>query len=151
MFHPEQDESYEDTALATSNTTSASHADAVYLVDRFLQNVHTKNPIIDVELLLEHARHISIHGFRNDAHSCLVMLACALGYIAEPFNAAADATEGELEAPEAMTQMRKRLARGEAYFVRACQRLGGLTSTIAGIQCHFFAGGQCPPSGVRMS
>lgn len=43
------------------------------LVDRFLQFVHPKNPILYIEKLREHARRIAEDGFGWDATSCIVV------------------------------------------------------------------------------
>ncbi|WPG99794.1 Hypothetical protein R9X50_00261300 [Acrodontium crateriforme] len=107
------------------------------LVDSFLQNVHTKNPILDVESLVKHARLSATDGLGWDAKSCLVLLACALGSLARPFEAVA-AVDSE-HAPLDSDRVRI-LQSGESYFVWACRRLGGLKHTILGAQCYFFAG-----------
>lgn len=108
------------------------------LVDSFLQHVHTKNPILDVESLVKHARLSATEGLGWDAKSCLVLLACALGSLARPFEAvaAADSEHALLDADR-----ERILQSGESYFVWACRRLGGLKHTILGAQCYFFAGG----------
>ncbi|KAK5008985.1 hypothetical protein LTR28_003233 [Elasticomyces elasticus] len=59
------------------------------LIDNFLQNVHTKNPILDVESLVKQGRKCAEQGLGWDAWSCLVLLACALGSVAKPFDTAA--------------------------------------------------------------
>ena len=101
------------------------------LVDSFLQNVHTKNPVLDVDTLIVKSREASISGLGYDAHSCIILLACALGCIAKPFNdvlaTARVATPRELQM-------------GEQCFVLACRRLGLLKQTVLAAQCHFFAG-----------
>lgn len=43
------------------------------LVDRFLQFVHSKNPILYIEQIREHARRIAEDGFGWDAPSCIVV------------------------------------------------------------------------------
>lgn len=103
------------------------------LVDSFLQNVHTKNPVLDVETLLHKSREASISGLGWDAHSCCVLLACALGCIAKPF-------QDDQNNPKVATP--KELQMGEQCFVLACRRLGLLKQTVLAAQCHFFAGGK---------
>lgn len=43
------------------------------LVDRFLQFVHPKNPVLYIEQIREHARRIAEDGFGWDATSCIVV------------------------------------------------------------------------------
>lgn len=43
------------------------------LVDRFLEFVHPKNPILYIEQIREHARRIAEDGFGWDATSCIVV------------------------------------------------------------------------------
>ena len=119
------------------------------LVDKFLQNVHTKNPVLDVEQLVKHARIIASRGLRWDAWSCLVLLASALGTIAKPFDAAVNvATSPTVERRAASTWIpdapatQQELQHAESCFVLACRRLGGLKHSILGSQCYFFAGGK---------
>lgn len=103
------------------------------LVDSFLLNVHTKNPILDVEALMQKSRQASIHGLGWDAWSCCILLACALGSVAKPFKD--DASSPRLASL-------KELQMGEHCFVLACRRIGLLKQTTLAAQCHFFAGGK---------
>ena len=115
------------------------------LVDTFLQNVHTKNPILDVESLVKHARQISGHGFGWDVWSCLVLIACALGSIASRFGVLAATTASDevcLFPLPTSDQRSADLRTGESYFVLASRRLGALKHTMLGAQCHFYAGGE---------
>jgi hypothetical protein len=122
------------------------------LIDNFLQNVHTKNPILDVEFLLKHGRKAAEIGLGWDAPSCLVLLACALGSVARPFEQSLMTVEnisnpGSLSrrlshdpVPSA-TVFATDLQQAESCYVLACRRIGLLKYTILGAQCHFFAGG----------
>ncbi|TKA78035.1 hypothetical protein B0A55_02115 [Friedmanniomyces simplex] len=58
------------------------------LIESFLRNVHTKNPVLDAEQLVRQARIIASDGLGWGAWSCLVLLAAALGRIAKPFDGA---------------------------------------------------------------
>ncbi|KFY53029.1 hypothetical protein V497_08410, partial [Pseudogymnoascus sp. VKM F-4516 (FW-969)] len=49
------------------------------LIDRFLRNVHTKNPILDVDALLLYGQAAAATGPGWDAASCLVLLASLHG------------------------------------------------------------------------
>jgi Fungal Zn(2)-Cys(6) binuclear cluster domain len=110
------------------------------LVDHFLQNVHTKNPVIDVETLVQRSRLAATQGLGWDAWSCLVLLACALGSIAKPFGAWEKLPESEVYFRTPATQ--KELQQAENCFVLAGRRLGLLKQTMLAAQCHFFAGGE---------
>lgn len=118
------------------------------IIDRFLQNIHTKNPILDVESLVKHGRKCAEHGVGWDGLSCLVLLACALGSIARPFDTAiAQQTalpqanlEKESPSVRSLDIHAQELHQGESYFALACRRLGLLKPTMIGAQCHFFAG-----------
>jgi hypothetical protein len=103
------------------------------LVDSFLLNVHTKNPVLDVETLILKSREASMSGLGYDAQSCIILLACALGCIAKPF-------QDDADSPRVATP--KELQMGEQCFVLACRRLGLLKQTVLAAQCHFFAGGE---------
>lgn len=123
------------------------------LIDSFLQNVHTKNPVLDVESLVRRGRQCAEQGLGWDAWSCLVLLACALGSIAKPFEIASPGMDrsGQNTQPESLLVasatssaqlFTKELQAGESCFVLACRRLGLLRHTVLGAQCHFFAGGK---------
>ncbi|KAK3670543.1 hypothetical protein LTR78_009647 [Recurvomyces mirabilis] len=103
------------------------------LVERFLQNVHTKNPVLDVELLLRDANRVASYGLDWRPASCLVLLAAALGVISKPFNP--NTTNEDEDSTDV-----NRLREAETYFVLACRRLGGLKHSIQCAQCFFFAG-----------
>ena len=122
------------------------------LVDNFLQNVHTKNPILDVEALVKYSRRCAEHGVDWDAWSCLVLLACALGSLATPFDATGSSspvlrseTSDSRDAnspPSSVRLYAKALHQAESCWVLACRRIGSLKATTIGAQCHFFAGGR---------
>lgn len=132
LFTPERDEETSSAGLDLHNGTRV-----VTLVEHFLQNVHTKNPILDVELLLSQTRRVALEGFGNDASSCLVLIACALGSIALPFESTPTSHhQSDQRPPGAIEQ-------SQAYFRLALLRLGLLRPTILGVQCYFYAGGKC--------
>lgn len=117
------------------------------LVDKFLENVHTKNPVLDVEQLVKQARTIAGRGLGWDGWSCLVLLASALGTIAKPFESAVTVStspgmggmSGNRWITDAPTTP-KELQQAESYFALASRRLGSLKHSILGAQCYFFAG-----------
>lgn len=116
------------------------------LVDKFLENVHTKNPVLDVEQLVKHSRRIAVNGLTWDGWSCLVLLASALGTIAKPFSAWMTFPASPLHGRESswtpeVPATPEELQRAESYFILACRRIGCLRYSVLGAQCHFFAGG----------
>ncbi|KAJ5770235.1 uncharacterized protein N7511_002286 [Penicillium nucicola] len=118
------------------------------LVDRFIQNVHTKNPILDLESLIRSGRHAAEFGLQWDAQSCLVLLACALGCISQPFDTSIQLPQTarslhdgiSWQAPGFNSSSDTKLREGEAFFMMACRRIGLLRYSVIGAQCHFFAG-----------
>lgn len=117
------------------------------LIDAFLQNVHTKNPILDVQSLVKHGRECAANGIGWDSWSCMVLLACALGSIADPFDAIPPSVAARaFDAPSAVTAPPPRpgdaeYRQAECYFALARRRLGTLGPSLLASQCHFFTGG----------
>lgn len=138
--------------ITTSSTLTPLNEEQIpSLIDRFLQNVHTKNPILDVEALVKHGRRCADQGVGWDGRSCLVLLACALGSIAKPFDrpmtqpgavytGADDPSRTTI--PSSARIWAKDLQQGDSCFTLACRRLGSLKYSLLGAQCHFFAGGR---------
>ena len=123
------------------------------LIDRFLTNVYTKNPILDVESLVSHGRKCADHGLGWDGWSCLVLMACALGSVAKPFSdrsrdstALSPTTERTAKnaASSSARLYAKELQQADSCFTLACRRLGSLKYSMLGAQCYFFAGGKSP-------
>lgn len=120
------------------------------LVDQFIQNVHTKNPILDLDSLIRSGRHAAEFGLQWDAQSCLVLIACALGCISQPFTAST--TQGPQgtgslhegsgwRSAGSTSSSESHLREGEAFFMMARKRIGLLQYSVIGAECHFFAGG----------
>lgn len=59
--------------IATRTSRGVNEEHAPSLVERFLINVHIKNPVLDPHELREKARYISETGFRWDSGSCLMV------------------------------------------------------------------------------
>jgi len=131
------------------------------LIDRFLQNVHTKNPLLDVDALVRWGRAAAEHGLGWDVPSCLVLLACALGSVSYPFieSTAVDSIGGSILSPgvprtsetTSSAMYARELRQAESCFILACRRIGLLKYSVLGAQCHFYAGGKSfsitpPPS-----
>ncbi|KAF7167036.1 hypothetical protein CNMCM5623_000510 [Aspergillus felis] len=137
-----------DEAARTSGLQPPDDERIPFLIDNFLQNVHTKNPILDVESLVQHGRKCAAHGIGWDGLSCLVLLACALGALAKPFDCPSAAQQSALPCASVNSSPGSRstqvyaqnLQQADAYFTLACRRLGTLKHTLLGAQCYFFAG-----------
>jgi hypothetical protein len=144
--HGEVDDRSTETWTLPDGLRFTSDEQIPALVDRFIQNVHTKNPILDLESLIRSGRHAAEVGIQWDAQSCLVLLACALGCISQPFTASTQGSSAAHESPARHSQGSKsssatHLREGEAFFTLACRRIGALRYSVIGAQCHFFAGG----------
>lgn len=119
------------------------------LIDRFIQNVHTKNPVLDLEYLIRSGRHAAEFGLQWDAQSCLVLITCALGCISQPFTSSMQSPQTPRslqeglawQTPGVTSSSATQLREGEAFFMMACRRIGLLHYSVIGAQCHFFAGG----------
>ena len=85
-IHPRSGSDIDNYAMLTS-LAPLDEERIPMLVDVFLQNVHTKNPVLDVETLVQRSRDVATRGLGWDAWSCIILLACALGSIAKPFGA----------------------------------------------------------------
>ncbi|EXV02353.1 hypothetical protein X797_004483 [Metarhizium robertsii] len=139
-----------DVITNTSGLTHLEEEQIPGLIDRFLQNVHTKNPILDVEALVKHGRKCAEQGIGWDGRSCLVLMTCALGAVAKPFDrsslpmsmAISPASETGPTGVSATSSKlyAKELQQGDCCFTMACRRLGSLKYSMLGAQCHFFAG-----------
>ncbi|RMD42581.1 hypothetical protein DV735_g2561, partial [Chaetothyriales sp. CBS 134920] len=119
-------------------STGINEDDIPVLVQRFLELVHIKNPVLDVGNFLARTRRIAEDGIAWDSTSCLVLLACALGSIARPFS---ELDNSRL--PESTTSLQVEhveLNQGEVYYNLARRRFGLLGQGLLSPQCHFLAG-----------
>lgn len=117
-----------------------------FLVDRFLENVHTKNPILDVEHLVRKGREYASNGLAWDGPSCLLLLACALALVSKPFGSELEALDSDMpieQARELSAPTRERL-QADNCLLQASRRLGSLRPSLLGAQCYFFTGGKSP-------
>lgn len=118
------------------------------LVNCFLENVHTKNPILDVETLVRKSRECAIRGLSWNGYSCMLLLACALGTIAKPFGSEHGAIDTEIPIEQARLLAAPWMdkQRADNCFILATRRLGALKPSVLAAHCHFFAGGMCQMS-----
>ncbi|KAJ6781328.1 hypothetical protein PWT90_03448 [Aphanocladium album] len=149
LFTPNLADTTDDLITAPSRLAPLDEENIPSLIDRFLQNVHTKNPILDVEALVKHGRRCADQGIGWDGRSCLVLLACALGSVAKPFDKAMPqgasvyrVSDDPMRGPTASSSKMyaKELQQADSCFALACRRLGSLKYSLLGAQCHFFAG-----------
>lgn len=112
------------------------------LIDRFLENVHTKNPILDVETLVRKSRSYASKGLGWDGYSCLLLTACALGLVAKPFGSEQEQLDpyASIEAVREVVAPPRDREQADNCFVQASRRLGGLRPSVLAAQCYFFAG-----------
>ncbi|KAK5677990.1 hypothetical protein LTS10_009874 [Elasticomyces elasticus] len=108
--------------------------EAVLLVEEFLRNVHTKNPVLEPTKIMELARAAAEDGFEWDVSSCLVLISCALGSLSIPFKVS---HPSEAEASFADAEL---YSVAEAYYTAARKRLGLLERSLQATQCWFLTG-----------
>jgi len=114
-----------------------------FLIDKFLENVHTRNPILDVEALVGTGGKQRVQAW--DWMLSLVLLACALGSIAISFDSS-EINQLEKHAPgiNSSTVFAKEIHQAESCYALACRRLGLLNQTMLGAQCYFYSAGRQP-------
>ncbi|KAH6879479.1 hypothetical protein B0T10DRAFT_520121 [Thelonectria olida] len=110
----------------------------IELVQRFLELVHIKNPILDVDIMWSYARDVVEDGPKWDSASCLVLLACALGSVATPF--CGEQVEDAEDPSSSIEAQHRDLQIGQAYYNLARRRFGLLEVGILSSQCYFLAG-----------
>ncbi|KAI0376031.1 hypothetical protein F5Y04DRAFT_274053 [Hypomontagnella monticulosa] len=113
------------------------------LCQRFLILIHIKNPVLDVSEFKRYARGAAEYGPGWDGPGCLVLLACALACLTNPYNptqvqntieSGSDLHDSEISADGGAE------ANAEAFFNAAQRRLGLLPNSLIAIQCAYFAG-----------
>ncbi|KAL3451834.1 hypothetical protein BJX65DRAFT_266953, partial [Aspergillus insuetus] len=133
FFNPARSESSIERTT-TSSSRGIREEDVPALIEDFLENVHTKNPILDPNELRNICRRISEDGFQWDGPSCLILIACALGTVSRPFSL------GPPSPQDASRFDAHDHATGESYYSAARKRIGLLDSSIVAIQCSFLIG-----------
>ncbi|KAJ9241433.1 transcriptional regulator family: Fungal Specific TF [Paecilomyces variotii] len=105
------------------------------LLDSFLERVHIANPILDVPLVRRFVHQACVSGIGWDTPSCLVLLLCALGSIAEAF-------QGRYEAKSILARTSPAFVLANSYFEAAEKRMGCLMHKggVLEAQCFFYAG-----------
>ncbi|KAI9930957.1 hypothetical protein ASPWEDRAFT_178829 [Aspergillus wentii DTO 134E9] len=105
------------------------------LLNTFLKHVHPANPILDVSLLCQYVQQACINGIQWDAPSCLVLLVCALGSIAEAFHS-------QHQSNSMFSRNSSSFIMARSYFEASQKRIGLLLSRngILEAQCFFYSG-----------
>lgn len=110
------------------------------LVELFLTRVHIKNPVVDIRAVRDYARTVSRDGPAWDLASCLVLLVCALGSVAQPFEDIYKWPDAEYDYRSAFHVHKASLDRGDSYFRAARLRFWLLDSSLLSTQCLFLVG-----------
>ncbi|RKL42849.1 hypothetical protein BFJ70_g4545 [Fusarium oxysporum] len=105
--------------------------DIDHAIHMFLQNVHSKNPILDSRLLAEAVRYCSENGFDTSKESALVIIACALGLRSSPFVPSRDRKHVPRNSAD---------DQAEQLFRRGIQILALQPPSLLATQCRFFCG-----------
>ncbi|KAJ5613273.1 hypothetical protein N7510_006467 [Penicillium lagena] len=101
-------------------------------VDRFLTNVHTKNPVVDHTLLSKYVRDIAENGLSWDGPTSVTLMACALGIVSQPFQ--------QIPVTQ-LDSVKADLPLAEVYYTAARKRIGLLdTTSLVYIQTTFLSG-----------
>ncbi|CAH0057491.1 unnamed protein product [Clonostachys solani] len=108
-------------------------------IDRFLRFVHCKNPILHTDTLKQFATSIVEIGPGWDAISCLVLISCALGAIATPFENAGAESCSPSDISSLSDHGGCRII-AENFYQLACRRLGLLNRSIIACQCQLLCG-----------
>ncbi|TPR09809.1 hypothetical protein CAN33_0053325 [Aspergillus niger] len=103
------------------------------LIDRFLQFVHVKNPVVDTVALRQSAVTVEVGESSRNSHSCLVFLACALGCLAGPLRYDDLSVERDDHAESRHTT-------GEQFYRKALESISLPGDRILTAQCWFLSG-----------
>jgi hypothetical protein len=105
------------------------------LLQRFLDNVHIFNPVLEETKVREYMRNASFNGMGWDSQSCLLLLIYALGSIAAPYEKSSSAMSLNFHQSLEFGQ-------ADSFFFAAQKRMGMLLcrSGVIEAQCFFLAG-----------
>ncbi|OJZ86495.1 hypothetical protein ASPFODRAFT_60479 [Aspergillus luchuensis CBS 106.47] len=117
-----------DHGLEEVASTDVDLALIPYLIDRFLQFVHVKNPVVNTVVLRQSAVRVEVGESSRNAHSCLVVccLAGPLRY-----------DDRSVERDDHAESLR---ATGEQFYQKALERLSLPGDRILTTQCWFLSG-----------
>ncbi|KAI6367395.1 hypothetical protein MCOR25_004931 [Pyricularia grisea] len=120
---------------ADSPRRRISEVEIVPLVDKFLMEVHVRNPILDEEELRRHARDVAENGMGWDGKTCLVLIACALACLWAGWHL--PPPPGAVTAP--CYPEREDVQGAAAFYLEARKRFGFLRMNILDLQCLHLA------------
>lgn len=109
------------------------------LLQSFVENVHSKNPVLDIGFLETIARDVDENGMQWDGESCLLSTVCALGTISSSFSIDALNSDPKQQSLNSVHNTPTYSA-AEAYYTASRKRIGLLGSSILTVQCHFLIG-----------
>ncbi|KAL7912853.1 hypothetical protein GGI35DRAFT_441296 [Trichoderma velutinum] len=109
------------------------------LLTRFLRMVHIMNPILDCTTLMNYGKTIAELGPQWDSQTCLVLVAAALGAIADPFSSFTDTVE-TLSSSSSRQDGAQSRQRAESYYQSARRRFGLLGISLTACHCHLLSG-----------
>ncbi|KAL4941069.1 hypothetical protein BDV06DRAFT_229906 [Aspergillus oleicola] len=133
FFIPARSEEAVEKSVSTSSR-GIREEDVSSQIESFLENVHTKNPILDPSELRKLSRCIGEDGFQWDGQSCLILISCALGIVSRPFTLEIPGSSDPSHADD------RDYATAESYYTAARKRIGLLDPSIIAIQCVFLIG-----------
>ncbi|KAE8366861.1 hypothetical protein BDV27DRAFT_155495 [Aspergillus caelatus] len=108
------------------------------LITSFLHLVHIKNPILDSKSIKPYAYRVAENGLGWDSSSCLVLLACALGAVAAPFDPRTGPLDQHQSTPAHVIESEKVVAKNS--YQLACRRLSLLGRSLLASQCYLLSG-----------
>ncbi|KLP01888.1 C6 transcription factor [Fusarium fujikuroi] len=121
--------------LGSYPVPDTSHPQLAWLETKYIEALHTKNPIIDLDELHRMMLHVAEHGFDWSTSACLVALVCA--------NAAITDSQTELSSShEATPEKKAEIELSMQFWSVAVKRLGyaSAQNTVQAVQCLCLAG-----------
>jgi hypothetical protein len=131
----------QDVKGATPFNFSAEREDIEPLVDQFFKEVHTKNPILSRATVQQACAKLYEEGPMWNTSTCLVLIICAIGSIAQSFEYR-EYLDTEDPVSHERQDRRSRLQMANSYFTVAEKRLGFALSKpeILSVHCLCLAG-----------
>ncbi|KAJ5137174.1 hypothetical protein N7448_005728 [Penicillium atrosanguineum] len=115
--------------------------DYLPLCQRFLDEVHVRNPILEPNDLKRYAKEVTENGLKWDNKSCLVLLACALSCFAvQSPKEKAERSDTTNDTENGLRKEGSSYAQAKVYYQTAQKRIGYLGTSLLDIQCLYLAG-----------
>ncbi|KAJ9414695.1 hypothetical protein QL093DRAFT_2594471 [Fusarium oxysporum] len=122
-------------SLGNYPVPDTSYPQLAWLEAQYIEALHTKNPIIDLDELHHMMIHVAEHGFDWSTGACLVALVCA--------NAAITDSHTEMSSsPEVTAEKKAEIELSMQFWSVAVKRLGyaSAQNTVQAVQCLCLAG-----------